>query len=452
MALDHLQKWLVKDKRLPLVIRGARQVGKTWLVRELARVAGKKLIELNLERKPEVAAVFSVNDPKEILKRLASQYGTSIEPADSILFIDEIQEFPELFAKLRWFAEDMPELPVIAAGSLLEFILGKHEMSMPVGRVTFMFLEPLSFEEFLLALGKTILVEQIKEFTWKQGVFELTHVELMKLLKEYVIIGGMPAAVQSWALEQSLMEVSNIHHDILQTYRNDFSKYGSRANPTHLNEVLQAVPQSLGKKFVYSDVNRAVRHSQIKEALELLVQARICNKVQATAANGLPLGAELLHHYTKILMLDVGLCSAALKLSLTDLQTIEELDLINKGGIAEQVVGQLLRTIDPVFIEPELYYWISTEKFASAEIDYVIQQGAIVVPIEVKAGKEGTLKSLHRYMYLKGRSLAARINSGPPQNVSVQVKDTSGNAVQYELRSVPFYLIGELRRLLESNP
>ena len=291
LALDYLQKWLIKERRLPLVIRGARQVGKTWLVRELAKVTGKKLIEINLERQPEIVTAFAINDPKEILKHLASKFGTAIEPSNCILFIDEIQAAPDLFAKLRWFAEDMPELPVIAAGSLLEFILGKHEMSMPVGRITFIFLEPLSFEEFLLALGKNILVEHIKEFTWQKGIFELTHAELMKLFREYVIVGGMPAAVQSWTTEQSLLEISNIHNDILQTYRNDFPTYSSRVPAAYLNEVLKAVPQSLGKKFVYSDVNREVRHTHIKEALELLIQARVCNKVQANGSNGFPLGA-----------------------------------------------------------------------------------------------------------------------------------------------------------------
>lgn len=148
-------------------------------------------------------------------------------------------------------------------------------------------------------------------------------------------------------------------------------------------------------------------------------------------------------------MLDVGLCSAALNLSLANLESIEDLDLINKGGIAEQVVGQLLRTIDPFFMKPELYYWISTEKFASAEIDYVIQHGTKVIPIEVKAGTTGTLKSLHRFMLLKERSLAVRINSAQPLISNVDVKDTLGNPVKYELRSIPFYLIGELHRLLD---
>lgn len=449
IALGYLQEWLVGYKRLPLVIRGARQVGKTWLVRELANSMGKKLVELNIERRPEIVAAFAINDPKIILKQLENEFDILIDPETSILFIDEIQAAPELIAKLRWFAEDMPELPVIAAGSLLEFVLGTYPMSMPVGRITYLFLEPLSFEEFLLAQGKEILLEQIKKFNWKENIFELTHNKLMKLFNEYIIIGGMPAAIEAWISTESLTAVSSVHRNILQTYRDDFPKYSARMPAEYLNEVLAAVPQSLGKKFVYSDVNRSVRHTVIKDALDLLVKARLVHKVQGTAANGVPLGGELLHHYTKIIMLDVGLCSAALNLSLADLKSVEDLDLINKGGIAEQVVGQLLRTIDPFFMAPELYYWISTDKFASAEIDYVLQHGPNVIPIEVKAGTTGTLKSLHRFMLLKERNLAVRINSAQPQISQVDVKDTLGNPVKYELRSIPFYLIGELHRLLD---
>jgi predicted AAA+ superfamily ATPase len=447
--MSFLQEWLISDNRKPLVIRGARQVGKTWLVRYFAKSVGKKLIEVNLEKYPKLASVFSSNEPQAIIQRLRSAFETSINPSECILFIDEIQEFPDLFSKLRWFAEDMPELPVIAAGSLLEFVLGKHEMSMPVGRVSYMYLEPLSFEEFLLAQEKHELVAQLKEFTWKAGISEFTHEKLMNYFKEYLIIGGMPAAVSSWINKRSVSDVSRIHNDIMHTYRDDFGKYSGRIAPIRLSEVLTVVPKNLGKKFVYSKVNSDVRIPVIKEALELLCQARVCHKVKASASNGVPLAAEILSHYIKVILLDVGLSSAELGLSLTDLESIDELDLINKGGIAEQAVGQLLRTIHPLYQEPELYYWLSTEKDTSAEIDYVIQHGSKVIPIEVKAGTAGTLKSLHRFMHLKRSSLAVRINSAVPLLSDIQVKDTQGNLVRYQLRSIPFYLIGELHRLLK---
>jgi uncharacterized protein len=448
-ALGFLQKWLTSDNRKPLVIRGARQVGKTWLVRHFAQMQGKKLIEINLEKHPKLALSFSSNEPAVVLQRLKADFETSIDPSNCILFIDEIQAAPELFPKLRWFAEDMPELPVIAAGSLLEFVLGKQEFSMPVGRISYMYLEALSFEEYLLAQKRNELVEQIKGFTWNTGISDFTHEKLLSLFKEYIIIGGMPAAVNAWNSTQSFSDVSQVHNDILHTYRDDFGKYSGRIPPQRLQEIITAVPRCLGQKFVYSSVNQNERIPLIKDALELLCQAKVCHQITASSANGVPLAAELLKSYIKVILLDVGLSSADLGLSLSEIQSTNEIDLINKGGIAEQVVGQLLRTIGPIYQEPALYYWVKPEKSSSAEIDYLIQHGSKVVPIEVKAGKSGKLKSLHIFMHLKKLTSAVRINSNLPQLSEVNVNDTQGNPVKYELLSIPFYLIGELHRLLD---
>lgn len=448
-CIPFLNEWLTSSNRKPLVIRGARQVGKTWLVRHFAQMQGKKLIEINLEKYPKLASAFSSNEPKTIIESLKLALETAIDPAKSILFIDEIQEIPELFSKLRWFFEDMPELPVIAAGSLLEFVLGRQDFSMPVGRISYMYLEPLSFEEFLLAQERHELLAGIKEFTWKTGISEFTHEKLMSLFKEYLIIGGMPAAVLSWINKRSIPLIGQVHNDIMQTYRDDFGKYSRRIPSVQINEVLTAVTPNLGKKFVFSKVNRDVRIPILKEALELLCQAKLCHAVIASSSNGIPLAAELLPSYMKVILLDVGLSSADLGISLSELASINELDLINKGGIAEQVVGQLLRTIFPLYQEPALYYWLNIDKNASAEIDYVMQHGNKVIPIEVKAGTIGTLKSLHRFMHLKKLRLAVRINSALPVIFEMDIKETQGASVHYQLRSIPFYLIGELHRLLE---
>lgn len=448
-ALGFLNKWLISENRKPLVIRGARQVGKTWIVRYFAELQGKKLIEINLEKHPKLASSFSSNEPAVILQRLRADLETSIDPSNCILFIDEIQAVPELFPKLRWFAEDMPELPVLAAGSLLEFVLGNQEFSMPVGRISYMYLEPLSFEEYLLAQKRDELLAQMENFSWKTGISEFTHEKLLSLFKEFVIIGGMPAAVNAWNTTHSFSDVSQVHNDILHTYRDDFGKYSSRISPRRLQEVLTMVPRCLGEKFVFSAVNPNERIPVIKDALELLCKAKVCSKVSASSANGVPLGAEPLKSYLKVILLDVGLSSSDLGLSLAELLSVEELDLINKGGISEQVVGQLLRTIAPIYQEPSLYYWLNTEKTSSAEIDYVIQHGSKIVPIEVKAGASGKLKSLHLFMKLKGLKSAVRINSNLPSLTEVSLKDTQGEPVQYQLRSLPFYLIGQLHRLLD---
>lgn len=444
-----LQEWLASLDRQPLIIRGARQVGKTWLVRELAKSEGKDLLELNFEDRRSLTALFSTNDPEIIVRGLEAHLGRTIYPAKSILFLDEIQAAPELIAKLRWFYEKMPELAVLAAGSLLEFALEDHTMSMPVGRIEYMYLEPMSFEEFLGALGKDHLVEVLRTFQWGDDLPVVLHEDLSRYFKDYVIVGGMPAVVRSWIEKKSLTSVSRGHNKILTTYQEDFPKYGTKLSSAVFEDVLIAIPKNLGQKFVYATVNQNYQSDQVKKALNLLCRARVGHFVRATAANGIPLAAEVNYRYQKVILLDVGLCSAALDLSLDEVYRSDELSLINKGGIAEQVVGQLLRSLYPFYKNPALYYWLRTEPGLSAEVDYVIQHGGAVVPVEVKAGSTGRLSSLHQFMKLKKLSLAVRVNSDFPLKSFIDIRDNKGTAIRYELRSLPFYLLGQLPRLLK---
>lgn len=445
--LRFLQEWLRTRNRQPLVIRGARQVGKTWLVRYFAQEQKKRLIELNFEKEPQLVTFFKSNDPKQILLNLGSYFNEEIHPNECILFLDEIQAVPELLAKMRWFAEDLSELPVIAAGSLLEFVLEEHTFSMPVGRIGYMYMEPLSFEEFLIANNQKTLCDYLEAFHWNIEIPKALHEKLMSFFKEYIVIGGMPAAVASWITDRSLPKINQIHRNLITTYRDDFAKYGGRIAKERLDEILMAIPKFLGKKFIYSKVNPDIRSAAIKQAFDLLSTARICHPVISAHANGIPLGAELDKKFFKAIFLDIGLCSAALGLTLDQISTLDEIAFINSGGIAEQAVGQLLRTINQPYIEPALYYWLREGK-NSAEIDYIIQQGSRLIPIEVKAGSTGTLKSLHLFMGLKKLSTALRINSNPPSQTNVQIKDQEGNSVQYTLLSIPFYLIGQIQRLV----
>lgn len=448
---EFLKNWLLSENRKPLIIRGARQVGKTWIVREIAKKFGLHLIEINLEKDPQYISLFGTNDPKRIILNLSSQLNTSIDPEKSLLFLDEIQAAPEIIGKLRWFAEDLPNLAVIGAGSLLEFVLSDHSFSMPVGRISYMHLEPLSFEEFLLASQKLFFYEYLKNYQLNDEVPLSIHENLMDLFKEYTFVGGMPAAVANWCLKRELKDLNQIHHDLLATYRDDFAKYKGKIVINRLEEVMMSVPRQLGQKFTFTHVNPAVSTSIVKESLELLCKARICYQIYGCAANGIPLGAEILEKYRKVNFLDAGLASASLGISFDQLANITDLTVINNGAIAEQIVGQVLRTLQEPYIEPHLYYWHRDEKGSSAEIDYIIQDGSHVVPLEVKSGKSGSLKSLHLFMEIKKLKIAVRINSDFPSITEINVKIQNGKSAEYRLLSLPFYLLSEMRRLLKNN-
>lgn len=444
-----LIEWLNSSERKPLVIRGARQVGKTWIIRDLAHSQQRELIELNFERRPEMQSLFDSNEPSHILANIAAFARKEIDPSTAILFLDEIQTAPGLLAKLRWFAEDCPKLPVIAAGSLLDFALAEHAFSMPVGRIGYLYLEPLSFEEFLDATGNHHLRNYIQNYVWDNQIPDAIHIELIRLIKEYCVVGGMPGAVSSWVAKKDPNTLNQIQHDLLTTYREDFLKYKGRLPAERLEDIMRAVPLQLGKKFVYAQANAESNSVSLKLALELLAKARVIHYVLSTSANGLPLGAEVRHKFFKMILLDLGLCAVSLGLSLHRLASISEIAFINNGGIAEQLVGQILRTVAPAYVDPVLYYWQREKANASAEVDYCIQHENQVVPIEVKAGTTGSLKSLREFVKEKKIGLAVRVNSDKPSIVTAQI-EVQGAFLQYTLLSLPFYLLGQVHRLIRS--
>jgi hypothetical protein len=272
----------------------------------------------------------------------------------------------------------------------------------------------------------------------------------MRLIKEYLVVGGMPAAVSSWASDQAPDMVSQIHFDLLATYRDDFAKYSGRLSVDRLEDVMSAAPRQLGKKFVFKHANSQTSSAPLKQALELLTKARIAHQIIATSANGLPLGAEVDEKFFKVIMLDCGLSSAALGLSLYQLREVSEISRINNGGMAEQLAGQLLNATFPPYSPPSIYYWHREKTGAEAEIDYIIQHENQVIPVEVKAGTTGTLRSLHQFMKEKKKTTAIRINSDFPRLGPINVKDSCGDCTQYTLLSIPFYLIGQVHRLIDS--
>ena len=446
-ASRELDKWLTNPNRKPLVIRGARQVGKTWLVRDLAIRNNIKLIELNFERLPSLADLFSENDPAENLRNIEAELATSIEIDSSLLFLDEIQAAPQLFSKLRWFREDMPQLPVIAAGSLLEFAMNKYQYSMPVGRITYFHLEQLSFFEFLVATGNQALCDKLLSILPATKMPGSLHEKCLGFYHNYCLVGGMPEVVLEWNDSKDLKSCIKIQQDLLATYRDDFHKYGGEMDAALLNRIFLSVPEQLGNKFVYSRVDSAKKVVRIKNALTRLCQAKVCTKVRHTAGNGLPLGAESNDKFFKAIMVDIGLVSAQMGLSSIRRGEAKNIIFSNKGGLAEQFVGQQLCAAQAPLAEPQLFYW-QTIGGRQGEIDYIIQHGHRVVPVEVKSGATGSMKSLHHFMANKNLDFAVRCYTNQPSLEDISIKTTLGQPVSYRLLSIPLYLTERLGELI----
>jgi predicted AAA+ superfamily ATPase len=449
-ASNELDEWWINPNRKPMIIRGARQVGKTWLVRDLAIRHKLRLIELNFERLPGLADLFSENDPTEILRNIEAELATPIDPDSSLLFLDEIQAAPQLLSKLRWFREDMPQFPVIAAGSLLDFELSKHQYSVPVGRITYFHLEPMSFFEFLAATGNQALRAKLSSISPQAKLPESLHEKCLGLYHDYCLIGGMPEVVQEWIDSKNLKPCIKIQQDLMVAYRDDFHKYGGEMEAGLLNRILLSVAEQLGNKFVYSRADSAKKVVKIKKALSRLGQAKVCTKVLHTAGNGLPLGAKSNDKFFKAIMVDIGLVSVQMGLSSVGRGEAKNIIFSNKGGLAEQFVGQQLRVIQAPLAEPRLFYWQTTGG-RQGEIDYVLQHANRVIPVEVKSGATGSMKSLHMFMAKKHIDFAVRCYTNQLSLEDIRVKTTQGQPVSYRLLSIPVYLTERLDGLIEHS-
>lgn len=439
MYRDHFKfitNWFNSTAHKPLVLRGARQVGKSTLVRIFAEQHHLELAELNFERNFDYADLFKSNDPKQIVINLRLLLNKSIEPGKAILFLDEIQAAPNVLASLRYFQEEMPELHVIAAGSLLDFELASPSFSMPVGRISYLHLYPMNFNEFLRAVGEESLAEFIGTWQIADDIPLPIHNKLMGLLRQCMAVGGMPEAVKSFAEFSDYRKTEEIKQNLLATFSDDFAKYARHQDQNLIRMSFGKAPTLIGKKLKYSEISRDFPTPRIAQALNQLEKARVINKVIRTAANGIPLAAEENVKFFKLLFLDVGLVSTMLNISWQTLH--EDIMLINRGGLAEQWVGQELLSSFDSYAAPHLHYWAREARSSSAELDYVIEGSSQPIPIEVKAGKSGALKSLQLFMKEKQPNIAVRFNADLPSVLD----DT------YKLLSLPLYMSGQLRRLV----
>lgn len=446
--MDYLKKWKDKKTRKPLIIRGARQVGKSYLVRLFASEHAFDLLEINFELNDDYIPCFKSKNPKQIITLLELKSLQKVVPGKTLLFLDEIQAAPEVLACLRYFHEILPGLHVIAAGSLLEFVLEEHSFSMPVGRIEYMHLGPMSFKEFLDGIGRHQIREFIEQYQYPDEFPIVVHDELMKIFKLYLAIGGMPEAVQVYKNTNSLLEVDTIKQSVLLSYRDDFSKYQRRVNHVRLQKVFQKLPLQIGQKIKYINLDRNEKSADLKKALHLLSLARVFYPVFHTAANGIPLRAQINEKNLKPLFLDVGLLTRACGVSYADIEMADQVTLINSGPICEQFIGQHLLYARPCYEEPELFYWCREKRQASSEIDYILSCGPRIIPVEVKAGKTGTLKSLHVFIKEKQLNYGVRFNADTPSCLDISTS-LPGRPVMFKLLSLPLYMVEELQRMTD---
>ncbi len=319
---------------------------------------------------------------------------------------------------------------------------------MPVGRISYLFMEPMSFKEFLMAHGEEPLIAFIEKFEINSSFAEPIHNKLFNYLSDYLTIVSMPAAVKEWPETKSPVAVAEIHQNLISTFTDDFNKYSGRVPSERLYKVMMTVPQLIGQKFMFSNVDRSEPAKALKRGLSLLCSARICRKINHSAGRGGPLAAQENENKFKVIFLNTGLISALLGIPLKSTEEIRELARRNKGGISEQLAGQLLRARPMKFIDPHLNYYVRDSKGSEAEIDYLIQHNTRIIPIEVKSGAAGSLKSLHQFMSERNFKTAVRINSEKPAVTEINVKTSTGNIAAYSLISIPFYLTEEIGRFI----
>jgi len=438
-----LSEWRDRPGRKPLVLRGARQVGKTYLVEHWGAGQFESVVKVDLERERDWHSLLSQSDPKRLLSELSVVRGRKIIPGKTLLFLDEIQACPPALALLRYFHELMPQLHVIAAGSLLDFALREFKYSMPVGRIEFLHLHPMSFEEFITATEDGTLADYLKTWSLAQPPSEAVAHKLLEAVRRYIFVGGMPEAVRAYAERRDLLEVQRIQTGLVETMQADFGKYGPRRLHELMRQTYRHIAENVGRKLKYVNISREERSAEVRRALELLTFSRLVHPVVHTAANGLPLGAERDERHFKTLFLDVGLMN---RLCGLDLAATQELFTVNEGALAEQFVGQQLLCSAPGFAEPQLFYWARESRNANAEVDYVISRPPDILPVEVKAGKTGTLRSMFQFLQEKGRTRAVRFYAGTPALDRVNLPGDNGTMV--ELLSLPLFAVGQLDRLL----
>ncbi len=473
---------------MPLLVRGARQVGKSFTIEKFGQKNFAQTVTINFELKPTLKDCFRDLDPKKIIRDIELALKVQIRPGTTLLFLDEVQLCPEAIAALRYFKELMSDLHVIAAGSLLEFALIDKNISFPVGRVQSIYMRPLSFLEFLEVMNEEQLIQFILEFEWTTEIGQAVHERLMELVKIYFFVGGMPGAVAKYQATGSLQDCQNYLMTLIDLYRADMAKYATKTQYRYLQILFDRAPESIGLRFKYSFIDPDAKSRDLQTALDQLAWAGLlspvlvsncinpssylrpdfpaghsaeragifeqavkreraaqqdkdgsnmrrdlCNQTLATSAGGMPLQSQVKSKVQKLLYLDIGMLQTALKVDPL-LFFREDLTLIHCGALAEQFVGQELIAYANPHDRMQLHLWEREKKDSAAEVDYVVTLGSHIIPIEVKAGPAGKLRSINVFLSEKKSPFGIRICSGMPKK-------------SHPIVTLPFYLVSQLQRL-----
>ena len=393
-----LSEWKNSSRRKPLLLRGVRQCGKTRTVRHLAEQF-ENYAEINLEKQPSLHSLFSGDiDAKKIVSRLELETLQPIRPGRTLLFIDEIQACPRAVTALRYLYEDLPELHVIAAGSLLEIVLNnrkKDKIDFPVGRIRSIYLYPLSFREFLMGTGQGLLcsyLDQLNAFDDRN----IAHKKLMDAYKTYLIVGGMPEAAAEYCNTASLLSCQNIHRDILLSFLDDLGKYDTDIPAEILRKVFDYALHHVCSQVKVSSAIPGVSAYYFEESIKLLRRAGLVYPVYAASCDSLPLGSGIKEANKKLLFFDTGIYLTECGLDVGDILTSDVFEKINKGSVVEMQTGlEMIKYTDP-FREAAIFYWYRAG--ANAEVDYVIQKEDMILPVEVKASGKGSMQSMYSYL------------------------------------------------------
>lgn len=437
---QELLKWKNSPRRVPLLVRGGRQVGKTYAIEAFGKTHFHTTVTINFERNRRYLSIFDPSldlSPLKIVRAIEELSQTAIHPGETLLFFDEIQACPRAIMALRYFKEEMPNLHVIGAGSLLEFSLKGENFSFPVGRVEFQYMYPLSFHEFLAASQETVSLHRLGEISLDHPPSASLHAHLLSKVRDYFRIGGMPAALASFLKNGLSLEAAEIQQMILDSYRSDFGKYASAAQQKYLEMCFDRAPLLVGSRVKYSKIASEAQARDLKGALHLLETAGLIHSVHATEASGLPLVSTIQEKKLKLIFLDIGLLQQYLYID-PQLLNKEDLLQVNAGALAEQFVGQELLVNTPSYRKESLFFWEREKRGSEAEVDYVIHYRTHIIPIEVKAGTSGKRRSLRIFMEEKGAPLGIHISQNPL-------------SFQNRVLSLPLYLLADLPKLLDET-